>query len=169
MRGFTIRAAALAAVAAAVAIPTAANATTTPSVNLGVSATVSANCTLSTAPVAFGAVNTIGGSNVDATGGLSVTCTNGTTWSAAAGAGSGTGATFAVRKMTAGSNTLNYSLYADSGRTSVWGDGTTGNVLLSGTGTGSVQSVTVYGRVAAGQTAVPAGSYADTVAVTVTY
>jgi spore coat protein U-like protein len=122
-----------------------------------------------TAPVAFGNVNTISGSNVDATGAISVTCTNGSTWSAGASIGAGTGATFASRKMSAGSNLLNYTLYTDTGRTTVWGDGSTGNSLISGTGTGTAQAVTVYGRIAAGQTSAPAGAYGDTVSVTVTY
>jgi spore coat protein U-like protein len=146
----------------------AAQAATTSS-SLGVSATVTANCTVSTSSVAFGSVNTIAGTNVDASGGISVTCTNGTGWAASAGAGAGTGATAASRKMASGSNLLNYSLYTDSGRNTVWGDGTGTTALLSSTGTGTAQSTTVYGRVFSGQTGAPAGSYADTVAVTVTY
>jgi spore coat protein U-like protein len=71
--------------------------------------------------------------------------------------------------MTAGANLLNYNIYTTTGRTTVWGDGTAGTATLAGTGTGAAQAVTVYGRVNSGQTSVPAGSYADTVAVTVTY
>ena len=136
---------------------------------LPVSATVTANCTLSTSALAFGSVNVIGGANVDNTGGLTVTCTNGTPWSASAGVGAGSGASFANRRMTAGANLLNYNLYTTTARTIVWGDGTGGTGLLSGTGNGATQNVVVYGRVGSGQTSVPAGSYADTVAVTVTY
>lgn len=154
--------------AAAFGLPTAATAATVGS-SLGVNATVTANCTISTSALAFGNVNTLSGSNVDGTGGLSITCTNGTGWSASAGVGGGSGATFASRKMAQGSDLLNYSLYTDSARSSVWGDGTGSTSLFSGTGTGSSQAVTVYGRVPSGQTSVPAGSYADTVAVTVTY
>jgi spore coat protein U-like protein len=161
---------ALATVAAPFAlVPSAAMAGTTSS-PLSVTATVTANCTVSaTAPVAFGNVNTISGSNVDATGAISVTCTNGTTWSAGASIGTGTGATFASRKMTAGSNLLNYSLYTDTGRTTIWGDGSTGNSIIAGTGSGTAQAVTIYGRIGAGQTSAPAGAYSDTVSVTVTY
>ena len=137
--------------------------------SLNVNATVTANCTVSTSALGFGSVNTIGGSNVDGTGGLSITCTNGTAWSAAAGVGAGSGASFTSRRMTAGANVLNYNLYTSAARTTVWGDGTASTGLLSGTGTGAAQSVTVYGRVSSGQTGVPAGSYADTVSVTVTY
>ncbi len=152
---------------AMVALP-ASPATTTSS--LTVNATVTANCTVSTTAVAFGNVNVLSGTNADATGGLSVTCTNGTAWSASADAGAGTGASLATRKMVSGANLLNYALYTDSARTTVWGDAaTTATVKFSGTGTGAAQASTIYGRVPSGQTSVPAGSFADTVTVTVTY
>jgi len=152
----------------ACALPQAAIAATATS-TLNVTATVTANCTVSTSALAFGNVNVIGGSNVDGTGGLSITCTNGTAWSAAAGVGSGSGASFTNRRMTSGANLLGYNLYTSSAYSTVWGDGSASTGLLSGTGNGSAQSVTVYGRVASGQTSVPAGAYADTVAITVTY
>lgn len=136
---------------------------------LNVNATVTANCTVSTSALGFGSVNVIGGSNVDGSGGLTITCTSGTAWSAAAGVGAGTGASFTSRRMTSGANQLGYNLYTTSGYATVWGDGTASTGLLTGTGTGSAQSITVYGRVGSGQTGVPAGSYVDTVAVTVTY
>ena len=152
----------------AVLAATPASAATT-STTLNVSATVTANCTVSSSAVAFGNVNPLSGSDVDASGGITVTCTNGTAWVASAGLGAGAGATFASRKMTAGANLLNYSLYTDAGRTSVWGDGTGSTATFSNTGSGLAQAVTVYGRVPSGQTTVPPGSYADTVSVTVTY
>jgi spore coat protein U-like protein len=71
--------------------------------------------------------------------------------------------------MTSGANLLSYNIYTSAARTTVWGDGTGSSATIGGTGTGSAQSVTVYGRVSGGQTTVPVGSYADTVAVTVTY
>lgn len=149
-------------------IPTAALADTAGG-NLDVSATVTANCVVSTSDMAFGDVNTLSGANVDTTGGITVTCTNQTGWTASAGFGSGTGASFASRRMMAGGNLLNYNLYTDGARSAVWGDGTGGSVTIGGTGTGSAQPVTIYGRVGSGQTSVPAGDYADTVAVTITY
>jgi spore coat protein U-like protein len=141
----------------------------TTTTNLSVTATVTANCSVSSSPVAFGSVDVLSGTNYDATGNVSVTCTNGTAWSAAAGLGGGTGATFASRKMAAGANLLNYSLYTNAGRTTVWGDGSGGTATVSNTGTGSAQSFTVYGRVPLGQTAAQSGAYSDTVLVTVTY
>lgn len=137
---------------------------------LDVGATVTANCVVSTTPLAFGDVDVTSGQNVDGAGGISVTCTSGTGWAASADAGEGTGATLATRKMANGANLLNYALYTDGARTSVWGDGVGGSSsTISGTGSGSAQARTIYGRVASGQTSLPAGSYADTVAVTVTY
>jgi spore coat protein U domain-containing protein, fimbrial subunit CupE1/2/3/6 len=137
--------------------------------SLATSATVTGNCTITTTPLAFGNVNTISGSNVDGTGGLSITCTNGTAWTAAAGVGGGTGASYTGRRMVAGANQLGYNLYTAGDYATVWGDGSASTATLGGTGTGSAQAVTVYGRVGSGQTTVPAGSYLDTVAVTVTY
>lgn len=137
--------------------------------SLATSATVTANCTISTTPLAFGNVDATSASNVDASGGLSITCTNGSAWAASADIGGGSGASFANRKMTSGADLLNYNIYTTAGRTTVWGDGTGTTATIGGTGTGSAQAVTVYGRIAGGQNTVPIGNYADTVSVTVTY
>ena len=143
----------------------------TTNTNLSVTATVAASCTVSATAMAFGTVNTLAATADDATSTMSVTCTPGTAWTATAGLGSGTGATFAVRKMTvaATTNTLNYTLYTDSGRTIVWGDGVAPTGTLTGTGNGAVQSSTIYGRVPGSQGTAAVGSYTDTVAVTVTF
>jgi len=141
----------------------------TQSSNLAVSATVNASCTLSTSPLAFGSVDTLSASPVLGTGGLSIACTNGSAWSATAGVGAGAGATFAARRLTSGASTLDYQIFTDAARTTLWGDGTASTAAITGTGTGSAQAVTVYGRIPAGQTTAPAGSYTDTVSVTVTY
>jgi spore coat protein U-like protein len=82
-------------------------------------------------------------------------------------AGTGTGATVAARKMTNGANTITYSLYSDSGRTTVWGN-TVGTNTVSATGNGASQTYTVYGRVPS-QTTPAAATYTDTITVTVTY
>lgn len=132
------------------------------SAELDVSADVSSVCNVSTSAVAFGNVDVTSGSNVDATGGFSVTCTNGTDWTAAASAGGGTGASTAARKMMSGANVLNYALYTNAGRT-------TNFVGATATGSGSAQASTLYGRVPGGQTTVLAGSYADSVTISLTY
>lgn len=137
-----------------------ATATTT----LLVTATVVAACNVSTTPVAFGAYNPTAGTHLDGTGTVSVTCTNGTSYTVALDGGAQADVT--TRAMSAGAHGLNYQLYSDSARTSVWG--LTGAGLVAGTGTGSPIDHTVYGRIPSEQN-VPPGSYSDTVNVTVTY
>ena len=137
---------------------------------LTVSATVNANCSVSANAVDFGAVDTLSATAVLGSGSVDVTCTNGTGWSATADIGGGTGASFATRRMTSGGgDTLDYTLYRDSGRTQVWGDGSGTTFAVTGTGSGAQQSFTVWGRVPGGQSSAPAGSYSDTVNVTITY
>jgi spore coat protein U-like protein len=94
-------------------------------------------------------------------------CTNTTPYNIGLDAGTGTGATVAARKMTNGANTITYSLYSDSGRTTVWGN-TVGTNTVSATGNGASQTYTVYGRVPS-QTTPAAATYTDTITVTVTY
>lgn len=129
---------------------------------LAVSADVSSVCNVTTSPVAFGSIDVTTAGNSDATGGFSVVCTSGTAWTAAADAGNGTGASTAARKMMSGANLLNYALYTDAGRTANF-------VSATGTGSGSAQANTIYGRVPGGQATAPAGSYADSVTVGLTY
>ena len=164
----TLRSAAMASVVIAACAAQPALATNATG-DLDVSATVTANCNVSTVAVAFGNVDVTNGQDVPGTGSFSVTCTNGTGWTASADSGAGTGASLAVRKMSSGSNLLNYALFTDSQRTALWGDGATGSSTFGGTGSGVAQANTIYGLVPGGQTGVPAGSYADTVVVTVTY
>lgn len=164
-----IRSAGAAVLAAAAAAASPAFAADTSS-TLEVSATVTANCVVSTTAVAFGNVDVTTGQAAQATGALHVTCTSGTAWSAAADAGAGTGATVLSRKMADGANLLGYRLFTNAARTTIWGDGVEGATeSLSGVGTGSSQTRTIYGEVQAGQTGLPAGVYGDTVQVTVTY
>ena len=147
-----------AAVAAVVAQPALAADTA----ELTVSAEVSEVCNVTTSPVAFGVIDVTTAGNVDATGGFSVICTSGTAWTAAASAGLGTGASTAARKMADGANLLNYSLFTDSDRSVNF-------VSATGTGSGAAQPNTIYGRVPSGQSGVPAGSYADSVTISLTY
>lgn len=103
------------------------------------------------------------------TGTVTVTCTSGSAGVITLGQGvnADVGSDAApVRRMLAGTDYLSYSLYSDTGRTSVWGN--TEVTGVARTGTGAADAVTVYGSVAPGQN-VPAGSYSDTVVATVTF
>jgi spore coat protein U-like protein len=129
--------------------------------------TIQANCTIvSAAALNFGTAGVLT-ANVDQMSTIQVQCTNTTPYNIGLDAGTGTGATVAVRKMINGANTINYSLYRDSGHTTVWGN-TIGTDTVSATGDGTPQSYTVYGRVPPQTTPAPA-TYTDTITVTVTY
>lgn len=139
----------------------------TASTSFAVTATVNASCSISANPLAFGGYDPFSASPNDALTTLSATCTATTPYTVGLNAGTGSGATVATRKMTSSSNTLNYSLYQDAARTTVWGS-TIGTDTVAGTGIGTAQSLTVYGRIPASQN-VPAGNYNDTIIVTITY
>lgn len=130
------------------------------------SATVTSKCTVVSTPLNFGVAGTLN-QVVDSSSTLTVLCTSGTPYSIALSAGLGAGATTAVRKMTGTGGAVSYALYQDAARTTVWGDAN-GVDTLSGTGTGTDQDLTVYGRVPIQVTPSP-GSYSDTIVVTVTY
>ena len=130
----------------------------------GVSATVLKDCIVSATALGFGnytgAVNTANST-------ITVTCTNSTTYTVGLGPGLATGATVTTRQMQNGTYLLNYGLYSNSGLTTNWGNTALTN-WVSGTGNGAAQPLTVYGQIPAAQYVTP-GSYADTIAVTVTY
>src|SRR5207253_995723 len=143
--------------------PHAATTTTTFTVQM----TITASCTIvSAATLNFGSQGVLT-ANVDQSSILQVTCTNTTPYNIGLNAGTGSGATVAVRKMTSGGATINYSLYTDAGRSTVWGN-TVSTDTQAGTGSGAAQNYTVYGRIPAQTTPAP-GNYADTITVTVTY
>jgi len=154
----------LAALCAA-ATPAAMAATATGTLN--VSITIAATCTvISASSIDFGTVTAIG-SNLDQNSSLTVNCSNATPYNVGLSAGGGSGATVATRKMSNAGNEVSYSLYRDAARTQIWGE-TIGTNTVAGTGTGSNQVITIYGR-APVQPTPPAGSYSDSVTVTITY
>lgn len=137
----------------------------TVSTTFNVTATVIATCSVSATNVAFG---NYGSAQLDATGTISVSCTSLAPYVVELDAGTGSGATIASRRMTGpSSQTLTYSLYSDASRAVLWGT-TAGLQSVAGVGNGATQSLTVYGRIPAAQYP-GAGSYSDTITVTVTY
>ncbi len=152
-----------AAVVALILVPAsafAAVATTT----FNVTATVQATCLVNATSLAFG---TYSGAQLDGASTVNVTCTNTTPYTVGLDAGTFAGATVTTRRMTGpAAAPLSYSLYSDAGRTTNWGN-TTGS-WVAGTGNGSAQGISVYGRISAAQYATP-GAYTDTITVTVTY
>jgi spore coat protein U-like protein len=135
-----------------------------------VSVTVLASCSISAGNMNFGSVSTLT-APIPGTAALSVTCTNTTPYTVSLGPGSGAGATTTNRSMTGTGGNVAYGLYQNAAHSVNWGNTpppAANADTVSGVGTGAAQALTVYGLVPA-QTTPPAGTYSDTVIVTVTY
>jgi spore coat protein U-like protein len=146
---------------------------TTPA-SFQVTATVQATCSASASALAFGNY-TPGGGALTGNTAISVKCTKNTPFTVSLNAGLTTGDSYTQRLMANGANTLQYNLYTAANLLTVFGDGTAGSATVAGTGAGvataNAVSVPVFGALpdsALNQAATP-GSYADTIAVTVTY
>ena len=143
-----------------------------------VSAAVTVNCTSSASSIAFGIYNPAKTTSTTATGSLLFTCTGTGSGSTNVTMGvtfsTGLSGTYATRKMFSGTNALNYNMYWSTTYTQIQGDGSGGS--FAGTagpftvfaGGSSPVTGTMYGMIPALQD-VAAGSYVDTVLVTVTY
>jgi spore coat protein U-like protein len=139
--------------------------------NLPVSVQVASNCTISATAVAFPSydpVATHATSPDDSTAGaVSIACTKGTT--ASIGLGLGANASGSTRRMKDGSTyTINYELYSDAGRTTVWGNASGSWLTPAAAPDKNARTFTVYGRIPGGQD-VPASTYTDTVVATVNF
>ena len=138
--------------------------------NLNVSASVAAVCTISTAPVAFGAYDPVvanAATDLNGTGTVTVACTKGA--SATIDLGNGNNLSGGSRRMSSGSDFLNYSLYKDAARTQVWGTGLAGGTTYTyNSASKTATNVTVYGKVPQAQD-VTVGAYSDVVLATINY
>jgi spore coat protein U-like protein len=158
------------AAAAVLALPAVAGTDTD---NLAVSATISANCTITTGALSFGAYDPIvthKAADLDGTGTVTVTCTSGAaatvTLGQGANADAGSTDTVPVRRLETGGSYLGYFLYSNVERSTVWGNDAASDVEHTGDGTAT--ALTVYGRVTQDQNQ-PAGTYTDTVVATVSF
>jgi len=144
----------------------------TASTQMTVRTTVVTGCTVSAAPVAFGNYTPGAGASASSAA-IKVSCTNGTPFGVGLSAGTTSGATYAQRLLSDGTSNLQYNLYTSSAYASVWGDGTGGTQIRtgSGAGIGTAVTLTVYGLLpdSAVNQAVVAGSYVDTIVVVLTY
>jgi spore coat protein U-like protein len=130
--------------------------------------TVTAQCVINSAATLNFGSNGVINANIDQTSLIKVQCTNTTPFDIGLDAGQGAGANVTTRLMTGpSSETVQYKLYSNAGRTIIWGD-TVATDTVTSAGTGAEQTFTVYGRVPPQTTSRP-GAYADTVQVTVTY
>ena len=135
---------------------------------LSAAATAEAACTISTTAVSFGSYNVFSASPDDGTGQITYRCTAPRPPLVTIQLDKGGAPSFNPRQMRMGSEVLNYNLYLDSTRTTIWGDGTGGSQAYSQSSLQPNQNinVSVYGRIPAGQD-VSAGNYSATVTATI--
>lgn len=131
-----------------------------------------ANCSISTTPIVFGVYNVFTIAPIDSTGSVVYRC-NGNP-NVLITISSGQNGTFSPRAMTktsgGGTDKMAYNLYLDAARTTVWGDYSSGTSAFvdNSPQNNREQEATIYGRIPAQQD-VSAGSYADTVTITLNF
>ena len=136
------------------------------------------SCSVSATGPIFGTYNPLSATPTYSNGQVHATCTllsgGATTVTLVSSYSTGASGSYALRSMLSGTNKLGYNLFYDAAYTEIRGDGTGGSqtggaslALTPGSPTQSATSV-IYGRIPAGQD-VAAGSYADTIVVTITY
>lgn len=135
------------------------------------------NCTLpATTALAFGSYNPVSGSPTTAIASVVVTCsallTIATNINFVLTLSPGNSGSVANRSMTGSSNNLPYNVYETASYTTVWDNtvGVNGVIALPGLGVLASNSATLYGygRILASQP-VAAGSYMDSLTITVTF
>lgn len=134
-----------------------------------------ASCQVSASDLVFGSYSANSATDVDTTATIAVQgCVDdgsGPAVSYTIEIGPGVAGDFAGRAMRGPGGDLRYNVYADAARQLVWGDGTGGSVTVSNalllplTAAGTHVA---YGRIPARQS-VEAGSYADTLTITISY
>lgn len=136
---------------------------------LAVSASVTATCqSLVAGSLVHGSYDPAATTDNDAQSSVTVQCTNTTPLELSASRGTGS---LLQRQMASSENRLNYNLYTNSTRTTIWGDGTAGTATIAAIGVGVLSNVAVtfFSRIPKGQANVVPGAYSDSITVTVTY
>ncbi len=115
-----------------------------------------AACTIAVTGPSFGVYSPFEAAPLDAAGSVTLSCTS----PAMVGMGPGMSGNWQNRQMRSGSSRLNYNLYVDAARTTIWGEpGGPNDVDVPA---GQNVRVPIFGRVFSLQDVVP-GSYSDTV------
>jgi spore coat protein U-like protein len=138
-------------------------------------------CSVAATGVNFGAYDISLATPNDSTGDVTVTCTyvppgGATGVNIQTSLSPGVSGSYSPRQMAFGPGRLNYNLFLDTARTSIWGNGLSGTGIATasltvgpGVGNGTrIAQFPVYGRVPALQV-VGMGAYSDTIVVTVTF
>jgi spore coat protein U-like protein len=139
-----------------------------------------ADCTVSAVGVNFGVYDPFLPTPNDSVGEIAVTCTHvsgpATEVRYTLTLSTGGSGSYAPRRLHAVSGLLGYNLWSDATRSAVWGNGSSGTVIITGSlkvgpGVGNeVRSAVhpIYGRIPALQDALE-GDYLDSIVATLTY
>ena len=144
---------------------------TTSTATITVSASIAASCTITTADLSFGTYNPSADTTGNAT--ITATCTNGTAYTinfndATDGVTTGTYKLYSAGTSAAATSLwLEASFGATSGFTNLITNGNT--YTISGTGNGSAQSKTLYGKIATGQTGRVATAFSKILTLNLVY
>jgi spore coat protein U-like protein len=127
-------------------------------------------CTVTSSAVAFGVYYPMANTHLDSIGAITIECNGNIDVILSLDRGSGADASFARgrRMTTADGKTLRYNLYANASRTRVLGDGTGGTVTLQISGN-KAWSQPIWARILNNQQRAFAGTYVDTIVVTISY
>jgi spore coat protein U-like protein len=128
-----------------------------------------AACSISATGVNFGTYDPSAGSPNDSTGSVTYRCNRRDPITIFLSRGNAP--TFAPRQMRNGVEIMNYNLYRDATRTTIWGDGTGGtSVFFDPAPPGRDERVTIsiFGRIPPGQD-VASGTYSDNITATVNW
>jgi spore coat protein U-like protein len=133
------------------------------------------SCDVTATSVPFGAYDPTSSSPLDATGTITVSCSVAligllSSWTLALSTGNS--ATYTPRRLSNGAATLQYNIFTTAARSTIWGNNSGGTGVVSDSrtllvGNNSTQ-YTVYGRISPHQD-VRAGSYSDSIIVTINY
>lgn len=125
-------------------------------------------CEVSATPMAFGTIPVLGSQDIDAQATISLLCTVGANYDVAMDTGlNAAGAQRNLGNADGATDVIPYEIYSDASFSAVWGS-TSGNTVGGIATTGTVD-ITAYGRIPVSAAPVVAGSYEDTVTVTVTF
>lgn len=132
---------------------------------LGASAEVDGSCTIVTDALNFDVLDTQTVTQVDASATVTVECTAFTVFEVSMGPGYHNSG--GQRRMSNGSDFINYEVYKDNLRTQPWGLGATLTRWGVVATPGGTQDLEAYGRITGLSPATPTGSYSDQLEVIV--
>jgi len=130
-------------------------------------------CSVSATAVNFGSYDTLSGLAVDSAGNIEVVCGTDTIGDTMSYAIELSGGKVGTPREMKGPDKLQYDLYTDVSRTSIWGDGKKGTAIIADSYSFPVlccvtRNYTSYGRILASQIVEP-GAYSDIITVNVNF